>query len=167
MCAGAHGPSADARVTREHGKGDLWIYSQRDMAPSRRMTSPSSLAPATRWPGARRSTTPRGGRPAGPGKASSAPACESASAFDPSGVKWRAGSQLTRRVTLTFDQGKELADHRALSPWKRWRVKRCLGSAALRLPEFQLRRQPRQIHLTRAHPDTAKDIRSKITQLRC
>jgi hypothetical protein len=112
------------------------------------MTSPSSLAPATRSPGAKRSTTPRGGRPTGPGKASSAPAGESASAFDPSGVKWRAGSHLTRRVTLAFDQDKELADHKALSPWKLWRVKRCLRSAALRLPELQLRLQRRQIHLT-------------------
>jgi hypothetical protein len=42
---------------------------------------------------------------------SPAPAGEPASEFDPSGVKWRAGSQLTRRVTLTFDQGKELVDH--------------------------------------------------------
>jgi IS30 family transposase len=41
----------------------------------------------------------------------------SASEFDQLGVKWRAGSQLTRRVTFTFDQGKELADHKALSPW--------------------------------------------------
>jgi hypothetical protein len=41
----------------------------------------------------------------------------SASEFDQLAVKWRAGSQLTRRVTLTFDQDKELADHKALSLW--------------------------------------------------
>jgi hypothetical protein len=106
-------------------------------------------------------------RPTGPDKASSAPAGESATAFDPSGIKWRAGSQLTRRVTLTFDKDKELANHKELSPWKPWRVKRCLRSTALWLPELQLRIQRRQMHLTRAHPDTAIDIRSKTTQLWC
>ncbi len=44
------------------------------MVPSTTMTSPSSFAPARRSPGARPSTTPRGGRPTGPDKASSAPA---------------------------------------------------------------------------------------------